>query len=230
MFNTRTNYKIKAKIHNKVVTHTLRQPNLEDIHLFEKEKLSYPMEIKKGEIMQRDNTTKAYLKLWTLLAIAVEGYKYVGENWKDKVPTLHKVPMAKVFGNGYILDEQEVIDQFGKDRLIATEDDNIVLYFTDKQKGEELLMTHEFRPPTPEDDEEFNRINSLSKAKTKKNKVIITNLPTTKAYCALYDSMIIKTNGYIECENCNVPVLHKIVLIKELFAALNEQMEEIEGN
>jgi len=229
MFDTKTDYKITTKFHNKVVTHVLRQPTVEDIHLFEKKRLE-PMEIKRGEIIQKDNSTGAFAFLWGLLIISVAGYKYTGKNWKEKVPVLHKIPMAKVFGRGHILEEQEVIDQFGKDKLIESDDENIVLYYTDKQRGEELLMSHEFRTPTPEDNDEFSRIDSLSKTKTKKSKLIIKNLPTTKHLCNLYDSMIIKTKGYLDCEDFDVPVLHKVVLIKELFNVINEQMEEIEGN
>ncbi len=228
MFDTKTDYKITAKFHGKVVTHVLRQPTVEDIHLFEKKKLE-PMEIKRGEIEQKDNSSRAYLYLWQLIAISVEGYKYSGKDWKEKVPALHQIAMAKVFGKGYLVEEQEVVDEFGKEKIIL-DDDNIVLYLVEKQKGENLLLSHVFTTPTPNDVDEFNRINSLSKTETKKSKIIIKSLPTTKQYCNLYDSMIIKTEGYSDCENFDVPVLHKVVLIKELFDLSNDQMEEIEGN
>ena len=96
------------------LTHTLNQPTSKDWIDYERSRASVKLRGRKSKI--ESTALQAKAELYDKLIISVDGYydeeskKQVGpevENWKDKIPVLHKSEVLETFGEVCPEDEND---------------------------------------------------------------------------------------------------------------------------
>ena len=232
-FNVDATYKITFQYRGEEVQHVLRQPGINDLRQFEATKKEV-LKLKNKEGETAGNSAKAYSMLYDILGQSACGYKNIpqeldDDGWKKLVPARHKIEVAKVFGKIQILEDDEVVEKFGLDSYLKTSGENVV-HLGARQNGEECLCSHIFLEPEIEDITEYEAVVATSKIKWSKKGTNIILLEPVEKLNQLYNRIIERVEGYTEVEKDRIPVMHKIVAIKEFMRSAAECIEEAAGN
>lgn len=227
MFDTRKSYRVTLKRGAREYVHTLKQPEEKHVILFERKK-DESLTVRGDEISQENHSYRALAFLWELVVEKVEGYEDLGEKWREKVPVADRIQAVRVFGDVRPLVPEDVVFHYGQDALID-HPPLIPVFMSARQGKERLLLTHLFRAPEMKQFDEYARIQALSKTRRKRNRVEILFPVTTESYCRLYEDLCAEVIGY-DAAPQDIPPLHKVTAVKELMAAMTEEMEEVEGN
>jgi len=211
--------------------HTLRYPAKGDLKKLE---IQFPERMtidRGGDIETPSNTTARKLYLWNLLIEKVEGYP---SDDLSKVPVAHKAPVANEVLRVGAVDEDYILDHFGKDYLYES-DEYAVVYTTAYQAGKEFPMFFKFNQPTEQHVSRYESAVAYQQ-KRKKTKFSLTSKPRVDALCDLYQELVVDVYGYstgdgMPIADCaQVPTLHQVVAVDTLFKGILEELGDQEKN
>lgn len=206
-------------------THRLNHPTVSQLTKFEKMK-GAPTTIKRnGEIISESNENEAFVLLYDELAVPDK--EKTDKKWLDQIPVMQKIAAVKHMFSNFLVTEEHVQEEYGEEFLVQDHDGPVV--YLEVLNGNKLHLTaHLLKEPTLEQLNKWDRIGLKNKTKTKKGKITITPCPTVaRDRCALYDDLIVETKYYGEGD---IPPIHKMEVVGDLFAALNEDIGDIVKN
>jgi len=237
LFKTDSDLKIEFQLGTQLFSHLVSQPTLEHLKKIEN---NYPEILStdfRGEFDSPDLSTKRNIFLWEMLVKEVSGYGLEQDkDWKEKIPTMHKIMIAKELCKVKSIDASDVLLHFGHDQVEQLSYEYVPIYTVADQAGNTLLQIHIFKQPSESDIYQYNRVTAYSH-KFRKNKIKMKSKPQTDFLNDGYDKLIYQVKGYSSTANPTtttnetlVPPLHKIVAIRALFNMLNEDLETQLGN
>ncbi len=217
---------VNVKVKNGPI-HSLNFPTEHQLILFEKKRTS-PLEASRDGLKKKSYHARAAIYLWELTVKKVEGF--TGKDWKDKVQTRHKIAVADSLWNNTALNEEDVIDIYGKEFVIDP-GENIVTPLRILYNGKYVLTHHIMKPPGPEDFEKYEDVNSAETTKRKKNKVISIPKSTVKGKLEIYDSLFFSSKGYTKTDTAAaIPPAHKLEVLEDILSTGQDELLEEEGN
>lgn len=221
-FKSCKQYKINLKIDNFEFVHTLREPTLDDYD--EIDRFCKTQNTIEGRELKIQMENDPDLQLWNLVCIEVAGYE---PNTKDEVPALHKIHAIQMLSWCKIIKKDKVTENYGKDALTKTSYKNVAIYLEVLQGPNKILTTHVFNHPNDKTYMHYKRLQSTTNSKLEDDGITFLSKLNSREYAKLYDELVQSSKGY---ESTNIPVVHKVKSVIEIFKSFERQLEKLKGN